>query len=161
MIPCCFFDLNGSRYQFAEGAPDGKYKAYQGYISRVIETCGYELQTEVLRIPSTKNIALVGMSRKRKHGSSDDTIVRGEGSGEGGDEEEGERERTLRRVDELVDKSGLFVARISDKEKQASQKAKQTAKVAKEATPPPPPPPPPSTLIYTSENNNTEDVQKQ
>ncbi|KAF9542137.1 hypothetical protein EC957_002288 [Mortierella hygrophila] len=154
VIPCCFFDLNGSRYQFAEGAPDGKYKAYQGYISRVIETCGYELQTEVLRIPSTKNIALVGMSRKRKHGSSDVTIARGEGSGKG-EEEEDEMKRTHRRVDSLVAKSGLFVARISDKEKQASQKAKQTAKVTKEATPPTTP----STLTPTSENNNTEDVQ--
>src|SRR5688572_11424104 len=85
VIPCCFFDLNGSRYQFAEGAPDGKYKAYQGYISRVIETCGYELQTEVLRIPSTKNIALVGMSRKRKRGCSNDAIALEKGSGEGGD----------------------------------------------------------------------------
>ncbi|KAF9135160.1 tRNA methyltransferase 44 [Mortierella sp. 14UC] len=123
VIPCCFFDLNGSRYQFAEGAPDGKYKAYLGYISRVIETCGYELQTEVLRIPSTKNIALVGMTRRRKRGQV--------GSNEGDDEEEG-RERTRRRVDELVERSGLFVARISDKEKQAAQKAKQTAKLAKE-----------------------------
>lgn len=177
VIPCCFFDLNGSRYQFAEGAPDGKYKAYQGYISRVIDTCGYELQTEVLRIPSTKNIALVGMSRKRKGGSSKDIHAQRERLGEGGDEEEDERERIRRRVDELVNKSGLFVARISDKEKQASQKAKQTAKVAKEATPPPPPslsPPPspsppllsstssplPSTIFSTSENNNTEDVQQ-
>ncbi|KAK3832106.1 MAG: hypothetical protein JOS17DRAFT_742989 [Linnemannia elongata] len=156
VIPCCFFDLNGSRYQFAEGAPDGKYKAYQGYISRVIESCGYELQTEVLRIPSTKNIALVGMTRKRKHGSSDDTNALGERYGEGGDEEGDERVRILRRVNELVDKSGLFVARISDKEKQAFQKTKQIAKAAKEATPPPPPPP---TLISTSESNNAEDVQ--
>ncbi|KAG9068654.1 tRNA methyltransferase 44 [Linnemannia hyalina] len=111
VIPCCFFDLNGSR--------------------------------------------------KRKHDSSDNTVAREEGSGKGGDEEEDEMERTHKRVDTLVAKSGLFVARISDKEKQASQKAKQTAKVAKEATPPPPPPPPPppSTLISTSKNNNTEDVQ--
>ncbi|KAG0287690.1 tRNA methyltransferase 44, partial [Dissophora globulifera] len=29
VIPCCFFDLNGSRHQFPKGAPEGKYKAYQ------------------------------------------------------------------------------------------------------------------------------------
>ncbi|KAK3838127.1 MAG: hypothetical protein J3R72DRAFT_448941 [Linnemannia gamsii] len=125
VIPCCFFDLNGSRYQFAEGAPDGKYKAYLGYISKVIETCGYELQTEVLRIPSTKNIALVGMTRRRRKRGED-------GDKEGKVEEEEGRERTRRRVDELVKKSGMFVARISDKEKQASQRAKQNAKRAKE-----------------------------
>ncbi|KAF9154200.1 hypothetical protein BG015_001574 [Linnemannia schmuckeri] len=150
VIPCCFFDLNGSRYQFAEGAPEGKYKAYQGYIGRVIETCGYELQTEVLRIPSTKNIALVGMSRRRKRGSDDIKSLE-EGAGEG-KEDEDERERTRRRVDELVAKSGVFVARISDKEKQAFQKAKQTAKLTKEANSPP-------THLSASKNNNTEDVQ--
>lgn len=156
MIPCCFFDLNGSRYQFAEGAPDGKYKAYQGYISRVIETCGYELQTEVLRIPSTKNIALVGMSRKRKCDSDETKLLLEEGSGEGVGEdkaqEETEKERTRRRVDDLVNKSGMFVARISDKEKQASQKAKQTAKLAKEGALP-------LTQPSSAENKNTEDVQ--
>ncbi|KAF9907541.1 tRNA methyltransferase 44 [Linnemannia zychae] len=128
VIPCCFFDLSGSRYQFAEGAPDGKYKAYLGYISRVIETCGYELQTEVLRIPSTKNIALVGMTRRRKRGR--------DGTDEGNEDEES-RERIRRGVDELVERSGLFVARISDKEKQAAQKAKQTAKLTREESLPP------------------------
>ncbi|KAG0260219.1 tRNA methyltransferase 44, partial [Linnemannia exigua] len=127
VIPCCFFDLSGSRYQFAEGAPDGKYKAYLGYISRVIETCGYELQTEVLRIPSTKNIALVGMTRRRRRRGEDG----GDKEGEVDEAEEG-RERTRKRVNELVKKSGLFVARVSDKEKQASQRAKQTAKLTKE-----------------------------
>ncbi|KAF9108093.1 tRNA methyltransferase 44 [Mortierella sp. GBA35] len=130
VIPCCFFDLNGSRYQFAEGAPDGKYKAYQGYISRVIKTCGYDLQTEILRIPSTKNVALVGMTKRRKRGDDEDEH----------DDEEEDREQTRRRVDELVARSGLFVARISDKEKQASQKAKQAAKLSKEDIQPPPSP---------------------
>ncbi|KAF9919925.1 hypothetical protein FBU30_010359 [Linnemannia zychae] len=145
VIPCCFFDLNGSRYQFAEGAPDGKYKAYLGYISNVIATCGYELQTEVLRIPSTKNIALVGMSRRRRRRDHEtlslseketqriklnDRYSIGEEEEEEQDdgEEEEARARTRRRVDALVDKSGIFVARISDKEKQASLKAKQSIK---------------------------------
>ena len=71
VIPCCFFGLSGSRYQFPKGFPDGKYKAYQDYIVSIIDTCDYELQTEILRIPSTKNVALVGSERKkRKRGES-------------------------------------------------------------------------------------------
>ncbi|KAF9983626.1 tRNA methyltransferase 44 [Mortierella antarctica] len=111
VIPCCFFDLNGSRYQFPKGAPEGKYKAYQDYICNIINTCGYDLEVEILRIPSTKNVALVGRSlKKRKR--------------EDVDEEDPERSRK-QTVDELVLRSGLFVPRISDKDKQILQKSKQ------------------------------------
>lgn len=111
MIPCCFFDLNGSRYQFPKGAPEGKYKAYQDYICSVIDTCGYDLEVEILRIPSTKNVALVGRSQKKR-------------KREGVDEEEAERSRK-QLVDELVLQSGHFVPRISDRDKQILQKSKQ------------------------------------
>ncbi|CAO3572289.1 unnamed protein product [Mortierella alpina] len=117
VIPCCFFDLSGSRYQFPKGAPEGKYKAYQDYICSVINTCGYELEVEILRIPSTKNVALVGRSlKKRKREDVDDE-----------DEEEKNVEVSLRKksVDELVLRSGLFVPRISDRDKQILQKTKQ------------------------------------
>ncbi|KAG0248354.1 tRNA methyltransferase 44 [Mortierella polycephala] len=99
---------------FPKGAPDGKYKAYQEYICSVIDTCGYVLQKENLRIPSTKNVALVGMFLKRKRGRED---------------EEGYQSR----VDQLVMRSGVFVPRISDKDKQMIQKTKLAAKMAKEA----------------------------
>ncbi|KAG0215504.1 tRNA methyltransferase 44 [Mortierella sp. GBA30] len=114
VIPCCFFDMNGSRYQFPKGAPEGKYKAYQDYICEVIDTCGYHLETEILRIPSTKNVALVGRSRKRKRGEYDDKE---------------DEEAQMRRVDTMVMQSGLFVPRISDKDKQVLQKSKQSAKL--------------------------------
>ncbi|KAI7822556.1 hypothetical protein BC939DRAFT_453637 [Gamsiella multidivaricata] len=114
VIPCCFFDLNGSRYQFPKGAPEGKYKAYQEYICSIVDACGYHLQTEMLRIPSTKNVALVGMTRKRKR------YV-------GGEDAEGQQ--CHERVDSLVRQSGVFVARISDKDKQIMQKSKQTTKM--------------------------------
>ncbi|KAI8600720.1 hypothetical protein EDD21DRAFT_126368 [Dissophora ornata] len=119
VIPCCFFDLNGSRYQFPKGAPEGKYKAYQDYICGIIRTCSYNLQTEILRIPSTKNVALVGMTRtwKRKRNN------------ERGEEEDEEDNDCQGRVDELVSRSGLFVARVSDKDKQALQKTKHAAKL--------------------------------
>ncbi|KAF9566036.1 tRNA methyltransferase 44 [Mortierella alpina] len=111
VIPCCFFDLNGSRYQFPKGAPEGKYKAYQDYICSVIDTCGYDLEVEILRIPSTKNVALVGRTMKKR-------------KREDADEEDAERSRK-QAVDDLVLRSGLFVPRISDRDKQILQKAKQ------------------------------------
>ncbi|KAF9274364.1 tRNA methyltransferase 44 [Mortierella alpina] len=100
-----------NRYQFPKGAPEGKYKAYQDYICSVIDTCGYDLEVEILRIPSTKNVALVGRSQKKR-------------KREGVDEEEAERSRK-QLVDELVLQSGFFVPRISDRDRQILQKSKQ------------------------------------
>ncbi|KAF9359901.1 tRNA methyltransferase 44 [Mortierella sp. AD094] len=100
-----------SRYQFPKGAPEGKYKAYQDYICSVINTCGYSLETEILRIPSTKNVALVGMTFTKENGQDQ------------------KQRRCEEKVDDLVRRSGMFVARVSDKEKQALQKSKQAAKL--------------------------------
>ncbi|KAF9170138.1 tRNA methyltransferase 44 [Mortierella sp. AD011] len=98
-----------SRYQFPKGAPEGKYKAYQDYICSIINTCGYSLETEILRIPSTKNVALVGMALTKENGQE-------------------QKQHRYEEVDDLVRRSGMFVARVSDKEKQALQKSKQAAK---------------------------------
>ncbi|KAG0005302.1 tRNA methyltransferase 44 [Entomortierella chlamydospora] len=98
-----------SRYQFPKGAPEGKYKAYQDYICSIINTCGYSLETEILRIPSTKNVALVGMALIKENGQE-------------------QKQHKCEEVDDLVRRSGVFVARVSDKEKQALQKSKQAAK---------------------------------
>ncbi|KAF8985643.1 tRNA methyltransferase 44, partial [Entomortierella lignicola] len=111
VIPCCFFDLNGSRYGFPKGAPEGKYKAYQNYICNIINDCGYNLETEILRIPSTKNVALVGKTKTDRKGPESEQCSPDE------------------KIDDLVRRSGLFVARVSDKEKQELQKSRQAAKL--------------------------------
>ncbi|KAF9428089.1 tRNA methyltransferase 44 [Podila epigama] len=148
VIPCCFFGLTG-RYQFPNGAPEGKYKAYQDFICSVIETCGYNLQKEYLRIPSTKNVALVGMTRKKRkiieveqsalpekpdHTSN---LPAGrelkssvdEGEDEGNDDQDEYSEYT-EQVNNLIRQSGLFVPRVSDKERQKIQRIKQDARKA-------------------------------
>ncbi|KAF9986790.1 tRNA methyltransferase 44 [Modicella reniformis] len=131
-----------NRYQFPKGAPDGKYKAYQDYICHIIETCGYDLQTEILRIPSTKNVALVGMTKKQKrkpqtqHSSTHANQTR-EGEIERKDqgyrdskkEEDDGEDDYHDMVDDLVRRSGLFVARVSDKDKQELQRTRQAAKL--------------------------------
>ncbi|KAG0236334.1 hypothetical protein B0O80DRAFT_501717 [Mortierella sp. GBAus27b] len=133
VIPCCFFDLSGSRYQFPKGAPDGKYKAYQEYICSVIETCGYELEKEILRIPSTKNVALVGMIKKRKREQISNSITHKDQQHQQSNAKASDGiedyEDCYQQVDDLVRQSGLFVARISDKEKQELHKSRQTTKL--------------------------------
>ncbi|KAF9785509.1 hypothetical protein BJ322DRAFT_1194311 [Thelephora terrestris] len=87
-IPCCPWDLdqkfsraNNTQYPHptmhdAEGAEslnlggDGKftssYSAYRIWLARLTAWCGWEIETEVLRIPSTRNWALVeDVSRQR------------------------------------------------------------------------------------------------
>ncbi|KAF9322045.1 tRNA methyltransferase 44 [Podila horticola] len=129
VIPCCFFDLAG-RYQFPNGAPDGKYKAYQDYICSVIKTCGYHLQTEILRIPSTKNVALVGMARKTSKRSFDDMAKSGNKEDDKGPAKMDRYHEFTEQVDDLVRKSGLFVPRVSDNQRQKIQKIKQEARRA-------------------------------
>jgi len=47
---------------------DGKftssYSAYRIWLARLTSWCGWEVETEVLRIPSTRNWALIGRNRR-------------------------------------------------------------------------------------------------
>nr|CAG8541013.1 7498_t:CDS:2 [Entrophospora candida] len=69
VIPCCFYSLSGFKYTFNnKKITNGKYKAYQEYIKEIIEQCGFTLEYDWLRIPSTKNYAMVGRKRIIKIG---------------------------------------------------------------------------------------------
>ncbi|KAK4242042.1 hypothetical protein C8A03DRAFT_29786 [Achaetomium macrosporum] len=71
-IPCCSHNLAGER--FRAPAPKDKKKADSAYsslvvwVSNIAADCGWEVEQEMLRIPSTRNTALVG--RKRSSQSS-------------------------------------------------------------------------------------------
>lgn len=71
-IPCCSHNLTGER--FRAPAPKDKTKADSAYSSLVVwvgdiaRDCGWEVEEEMLRIPSTRNAAVVG--RKRSSESS-------------------------------------------------------------------------------------------
>ncbi|CAG8710095.1 11159_t:CDS:10, partial [Acaulospora morrowiae] len=59
VIPCCFYALSGVKYNFEKRITcGGKYKAYQEYIQEIIEKCGFVVEYDWLRIPSTKNVAM-------------------------------------------------------------------------------------------------------
>ncbi|KAJ2778504.1 tRNA(Ser) Um(44) 2'-O-methyltransferase [Coemansia interrupta] len=60
VIPCCPHDLSGSKMTFPAMAGQSKYHLYVNYIVDLASKCGFEVEKEYLRIPSTKNVAIVG-----------------------------------------------------------------------------------------------------
>lgn len=66
IIPCCFHDLCGRKNtdnmnRYTDPKLPGRYGSYVTYIEAIMtDTCGYTSEREWLRIPSTKNISLIG-----------------------------------------------------------------------------------------------------
>ncbi|KAJ1889927.1 tRNA(Ser) Um(44) 2'-O-methyltransferase [Kickxella alabastrina] len=60
IIPCCPHDLSGKKMVFPVSAGQSKYHLYVKYIVDLAEKCGFSVEKEFLRIPSTKNVAIVG-----------------------------------------------------------------------------------------------------
>ncbi|KAM8970368.1 probable tRNA (uracil-O(2)-)-methyltransferase isoform X2 [Sarcophilus harrisii] len=61
VLPCCFFDFTGkySRRQ----SKKTQYREYLDFIKEVGLTCGFHVEEDCLRIPSTKRVCLIGKSR--------------------------------------------------------------------------------------------------
>ncbi|KAL9083850.1 MAG: hypothetical protein Q9159_005526 [Coniocarpon cinnabarinum] len=69
-IPCCGHDFSGARTRFPRQKPtdatdsgEPNASAYQTlcqYVGRVSRDAGYEIQREYLRIPSTRNLGIIG-----------------------------------------------------------------------------------------------------
>ena len=74
-IPCCSHDLTGKRYRAPP--PKDKTKSESAYASLVAWTadiardCGWEVEQEMLRIPSTRNTGIVGRTRSADASSVD------------------------------------------------------------------------------------------
>lgn len=77
VIPCCSYNLAGQRVRYnvhdksySSGSPNGRIQnsTYAGLVSHVeylTEKVGWELQKEMLRIPSTRNAAVIGLKNKK------------------------------------------------------------------------------------------------
>ncbi|XP_049742621.1 probable tRNA (uracil-O(2)-)-methyltransferase [Elephas maximus indicus] len=61
VLPCCFFDFVG-KYPRRQSQKT-QYREYLDFIKEVGLTCGFHVEEDCLRIPSTKRVCLVGMSR--------------------------------------------------------------------------------------------------
>jgi 2-polyprenyl-3-methyl-5-hydroxy-6-metoxy-1,4-benzoquinol methylase len=115
IIPCCFFELTGSKFS-GKGyniKKNGRYHCYLDRVRKLMTDCGYVVEEERLRIPSTKNIALVGRKRTFR------------------EDDEEEYNRIKKRIKAYIDEveaSGEFKLRIPDDEKQRQLLAKRLAR---------------------------------
>lgn len=77
VIPCCFYGLDGTRsLSLPESETLGKYRAYTNYVKDIATKAGYDCQEDYLRIPSTKNIAIVGRRQASKSdGQNNDELL--------------------------------------------------------------------------------------
>ncbi|NXF65592.1 TRM44 methyltransferase, partial [Ciccaba nigrolineata] len=61
VLPCCFFDFHGkySRRQ----SKKTQYREYLDFVAQVGFVCGFQVEEDCLRIPSTKRVSLIGKKR--------------------------------------------------------------------------------------------------
>ncbi|XP_071664636.1 probable tRNA (uracil-O(2)-)-methyltransferase isoform X2 [Patagioenas fasciata] len=61
VLPCCFFDFHGkySRRQ----SKKTQYREYLDFVAKVGFVCGFHVEEDCLRIPSTKRVCLIGKNR--------------------------------------------------------------------------------------------------
>jgi len=68
MIPCCSHALNGDRFRAPPpknaGASSSAYASLVAWVSNLATECGWKVEKEMLRIPSTRNTALIGRYRE-------------------------------------------------------------------------------------------------
>ncbi|SZF00306.1 unnamed protein product [Blumeria hordei] len=69
MIPCCSHDLSGARFRAPQStssrAPQSAYATLVAWLTRIATDCGWQVEREMLRMPSTRNTALIGRQRAR------------------------------------------------------------------------------------------------
>ncbi|KAK0109684.1 tRNA(Ser) Um(44) 2'-O-methyltransferase [Cadophora gregata] len=66
MISCCSHSLSGSRFRAPppkDGSSRSAYASLVVWVSKLAKDCGWEVEKEMLRIPSTRNTALIGRRR--------------------------------------------------------------------------------------------------
>jgi tRNASer (uridine44-2'-O)-methyltransferase len=67
MIPCCSHALSGARFRAPPpkdaGASNSGYTSFVAWVSKLAKECGWKVEKEMLRIPSTRNTALIGRHR--------------------------------------------------------------------------------------------------
>ncbi|KAI1129326.1 hypothetical protein F5Y10DRAFT_158319 [Nemania abortiva] len=67
MIPCCSHNLSGARFRAAAPKEQGKsasaYSSLVEWVKQIAHDCGWDVETEMLRIPSTRNTGIIGRNR--------------------------------------------------------------------------------------------------
>lgn len=64
MIPCCSHNLTGNRFRAAppkdKSASKSTYSSLCNWVTEIAVDCGWAVEREILRIPSTRNTAFIG-----------------------------------------------------------------------------------------------------
>lgn len=60
LIPCCFFDFN-SKFDVKRNN-ESRFDTYLAYLSNIFEAFYFKIHRDKLRIPSTRNVCLIGLS---------------------------------------------------------------------------------------------------
>ncbi|KAI9309498.1 hypothetical protein BJ944DRAFT_245677 [Cunninghamella echinulata] len=81
VIPCCLYGLDGKRNLPLSKDEGGKYRAYTNYIKNIATQCGFYCEEDYLRIPSTKNIAIIGRKRQQMINENDLEKIQAPGIG--------------------------------------------------------------------------------
>lgn len=74
MIPCCSHNLTGSKFRAPPKDPTTSSSAYASlvaWVTKLAGDCGWEVEKEMLRIPSTRNTALLGRKRTKTYSEVD------------------------------------------------------------------------------------------
>uniref|UniRef100_A0A8C6VMT4 tRNA (uracil-O(2)-)-methyltransferase n=1 Tax=Naja naja TaxID=35670 RepID=A0A8C6VMT4_NAJNA len=66
LLPCCFFDFYG-KYNRRQ-SQKSQYREYLDFVAEVGTVCGFQVEEDCLRIPSTKRVCLIGVSRTAAEG---------------------------------------------------------------------------------------------
>ena len=91
MIPCCSHALNGAKFRAPPpkdvSASSSAYASLVVWVSKIAAECGWVVEKEMLRIPSTRNTALIGRRREVPFEDVDtEKLVHANGGAEGWEE---------------------------------------------------------------------------
>uniref|UniRef100_A0A182LX36 tRNA (uracil-O(2)-)-methyltransferase n=1 Tax=Anopheles culicifacies TaxID=139723 RepID=A0A182LX36_9DIPT len=62
LLPCCAYEFDGRKYQRQNGSLS-QYGDFLNYATEIARVCGFHVEMDRLRIPSTKRTCLVGIKR--------------------------------------------------------------------------------------------------
>ena len=62
LLPCCSYDFDGKKYSRLDTSRS-QYSDYLDYIKNIANKCGFVVEIDKLRIPSTKKTCLVGYAQ--------------------------------------------------------------------------------------------------
>lgn len=85
VIPCCSHALSGAKHRFTPKKQEAKssYASLVDHVEEIASRFGWAIEKESLRIPSTRNTALIGRKKSDRENESVEMILESEGGGDG------------------------------------------------------------------------------